>query len=138
MPVYGGDRLLRELRRRQAGVRAMPRAVEVGVFGDAAIDALMNEFGVPNANPPIPERPALRLATRAALRAMLAETRKRSAANGGFVTVADAKAIGTILLRQMATEIAQIGPPNRPWKRPSKPLVLTGRLLKSLGIKVIK
>ena len=46
MPVYGGDRLLRELRRKQAEVRAIPKAVQVGVFGPAAIDALMNEFGL--------------------------------------------------------------------------------------------
>ena len=112
----------------------MPKAVQVGVFGPAAIDALMNEFGL--AERGIPERPALRLATRAALRDMRAQVIKRASAHG-TITVADAKAIGTILLRQMATEIAQIGPPNKPWKRPSKPLVLTGRLVKSLGIEVI-
>ena len=135
MPVTGGDRLLRELRRRQAGVKAMPKAVQVGVFGDAAIDALMNEFGL--AERGIPERPALRLATRAALKDMRSEVIKRASANGGTITRSDAEAIGRILLRQMEAEVAQIGPPNKPWKRPSRPLVLTGRLVKSLGIEVI-
>ena len=135
MPVYGGDRLLRELRRKQAEVRAMPKAVQVGVFGPAAIDALMNEFGL--AERGIPERPALRLATKAALKDMRAEVVKRATAHG-TITEADARAVGTVLLRRMVAEIAQIGPPNKPWKRPSRPLVLTGRLVKSLGIEVIK
>ena len=135
MAVYGGERVLRELRRMQGEVRAMPKAVQVGVFGDAAIDSLMNEFGL--AERGIPERPALRLATKAALKDMRAEVIKRASAHGGTITVADAKAIGAILMRRMEAEIAQIGPPNRPWKRPSKPLVLTGRLVKSLGIEVI-
>ena len=135
MPVYGGERVLRELRRMQGEVRAMPRAVQVGVFGPAAIDALMNEFGL--AERGIPERPALRLATRAALRDMRAEVIKRASADG-TITVADAKAIGTILLRRMQSEIAQIGPPNAPWKRPSRPLIDTGRLIRSLGIEVIR
>ena len=139
MPVHGGDKLRRVIAEKRRAVRNMPRGVQVGIFGDAAIDMLVNEFGLPSANPPIPARPAFRNAIRAALDDMHRETVKRATAHGGAVTRADAKAIGTILAKRLEAEINAIGPPNKPWKGPGgTPLVLTGRLLKSIGVEIIE
>ena len=137
MPVYGGENLRRVIAEKRRQVRSMPRAVQVGVFGEAAIDAAINEFGLPHAN--IPERPALRNAIRTALDDMRRETIERATTNGGYVTRRDAEIIGTILAKRMEAEIkALTEPPNKPWKGPgATPLVFTGKLLKSIGVEII-
>ena len=67
-PRPGGTlKFLREARAAQA---AMPKKVQIGYFGDSAINALMNEFGIPGK---IPERPALRPAFRQSLDAIRKE-----------------------------------------------------------------
>ncbi len=135
MSVTGGHNLQRYLRQAQAKQAAMPRAVQVGVFGEAAIDAIVNEFGLPQAG--IPERPALRKAIATALDDVRREIARRVV--DGAVTVVDAKAIGRVMLWAMDREVRAFSDPrNRPWKQPSNPLEFTGRLLKSLGIKIIR
>ncbi|MCY4129730.1 MAG: hypothetical protein OXG15_10900 [Gammaproteobacteria bacterium] len=136
MPRPGGTlKFLREARAAQA---AMPKKVQIGYFGDSAIDALMNEFGIPGK---IPERPALRPAFRQSLNEinkelakMLIDSRTMS------ITEKDALKIGQIMADNLRLIIiAGVKPQNAAWKNTgTPPLVFTKRLLKSIDVKVIK
>ena len=74
MPTYGGERLKQYLRQAAARQAAMPSRVEIGIFGEEAITAAMNEWGIPTN---IPERPALRKAVASALDNVRAEIVRR-------------------------------------------------------------
>ena len=137
MPVrssgYGWRRLVRE---RKAKVASMPAGVEIGFFGPSAIDALVNEFGVPGQ---IAERPAFRNAVRDALDDLRKETARRLLRSKGGLTRADVLAIGQVLADTLRDSVEGLDqPPNRPWKAKSDPLVFTGRMLKAIGVEIIR
>ena len=131
-PRAGG--LRRFTRQRKAEMVAMPKGVEIGYFGPSAIDALVNEYGVPGR---VAERPAFRQAIAASLDAMRAEIAKRYV-NGG-ISRADALAIGEILASELRRTVAGFtDPANLPWKPKSDPLVFTGRMLRSIDVRIIE
>lgn len=132
----GGERLKRVIAEQRRKLATMPKGVRVGSFGKSAIDAAINEFGLPHAN--IPERPAFRLAIQIALPKM----RKRMielARQDGVITRRGAREVAMILRNEIETQIKQLRvPPNRPWKGPgANPLIFTGALIKSLGFEII-
>ena len=137
MPVsssgLGWKRFARD---RKAKVAAMPAGVEIGFFGPSAVDAMVNEFGIPNK---VAERPAFRNAIRDALDELRRETARRLLRGKGGITEADALAIGQVLADRLRASVEELDqPPNRPWKAQSDPLVFTGRMLKSIGVRIIR
>jgi len=125
-------------RQARAAQAAMPKKVQIGYFGDSAINALMNEFGIPGK---IPERPALRPAFRQSLDAIRKElARMLIASRTMSITEQQADQLGQIMADNLRSIIiAGVKPANKTWKNTGQPpLQFTKRLLKSIDVLVIK
>ena len=129
----------RFIRQARAAHAQMPSRVEFGYFGPSAIDAAMNEFGIPERG--IPERPALRQAIKESLDAMRKELARTLLASGTMsVTEKDAERLGRIVTDNLEARLrAGVWPENAPWKNIDKPsLQFTGKMLESVGVRVVK
>ena len=124
----------RMVRRKRQEVAHTPVGIQVGSFGPSAIDLAINEFGVPGK---VAERPAFRQALQAALDPMRHRI-ARDLRNGG-INERSALEIGNILASELRHAIEQFAePPNRPWKPKSDPLVFGGKMLDSIGVRIIR
>ena len=135
MPVYGGDKVLREIKRKREAVRAMPSKVEVGFYDEIAAKAVANEYGVPEHG--IPERPFFRQALAAARPKIHRKVFELAKRDGGVITDAGALELAGILADELRLSIERFSePPNKPWKGRSDPLVFTGELKAAIKIKL--